>query len=125
MNTKDKQYRVDKSKSMAYNKMVFIETSVFTGQVQGLFDDDSYRRLQLELMLNPRAGDVIQGTGGLRKLRWSASGRGKRGGTRIIYYYQDREATVYMLLAYPKSRKDDLTAQEKKTLTRIVQEMLK
>jgi len=110
---------------MAYIIMVFIETSVFTKQVKDILDDNSYHKLQVEIMLNPRAGNVIRGTGGLRKLRWFAPGSGKQGGTRIIYYYQDKEATVYMLLAYRKNRKEALTAQEKQQLAQLVKEVLK
>ena len=63
--------------------MVFIETSVFTKQVTELLSDDDYVFLQTHLAENPTAGDVIQGTGGLRKMRWAAMGKGKRGGVRV------------------------------------------
>ena len=62
--------------------MVIIETSIFTRRVQALLDDDDYRRLQTVLVLRPDAGDLIPGGGGLRKIRWGAKGRGKRGGLR-------------------------------------------
>jgi mRNA-degrading endonuclease RelE of RelBE toxin-antitoxin system len=67
--------------------MVIIETSIFTRQVQALLDDDEYRRLQTALVIRPDIGDLIPGGGGLRKMRWSAQGRGKRGGVRVIYYW--------------------------------------
>jgi hypothetical protein len=66
--------------------MVIIETSIFTRQVQVLLDDDDYRSLQMTLVLRPEAGGLIPGGGGLRKIRWGAKGRGKRGGVRLIYY---------------------------------------
>ena len=66
--------------------MVFIETSVFTRQVQELLTDEEYRQLQIVLLVHPDVGDLIQGSGGLRKMRWSAKGHGKRGGSRVIYY---------------------------------------
>ena len=66
--------------------MVFIESPIFTRLMQELLTDDSYARLQQFLEANPDAGDVIQGTGGLRKIRWSTEGRGKRGGMRVIYF---------------------------------------
>ena len=64
--------------------MVFIETPVFTRQVQELLSDEAYSAFQWYMALNPEAGDVIQGTRGLRKVRWSATGRGRRGGVRVI-----------------------------------------
>ena len=67
--------------------MVFIETSIFTSDVLELLSDDDYAALQQYLVVQPNAGDVIVGTGGLRKVRWMIQGRGKRGGTRVIYYH--------------------------------------
>lgn len=67
--------------------MVIKETSVFTKQCLKLLDPESYRLLQLRLVSEPSAGDVIKGTGGLRKIRWQGSGRGKRGGVRVVYYW--------------------------------------
>ncbi len=67
--------------------MVFIETPIFTVGVKSLLSDEDYAALQLHLVSQPDAGDVIAGTGGLRKVRWTTAGRGKRGGTRVIYYY--------------------------------------
>ncbi|MGH8190585.1 MAG: hypothetical protein ACREP2_03980 [Rhodanobacteraceae bacterium] len=82
--------------------MIFIETSVFTRQVLGLLTDDEYVDLQSELAANPLAGDVIQGTGGLRKVRVAAKGQGKRGGARVIYYYASGAAQIRLLLIYTK-----------------------
>jgi DNA-binding transcriptional regulator YiaG len=67
--------------------MVFIETPVFTRQVQELLSDEAYSAFQWYLALNPGAGDVIRDTGGLRKVRWSVAGSGKRGGVRVIYFH--------------------------------------
>jgi mRNA-degrading endonuclease RelE of RelBE toxin-antitoxin system len=66
--------------------MVIIETSIFTKQVQKLLSDDDYRELQYALVQRPDMGQIIVGSGGLRKIRWRTHGRGKRGGVRIIYY---------------------------------------
>ena len=82
--------------------------------------DDDYRLLQLELVNNPRIGVIIRGSGGLRKLRWQASGRGKRGGARIIYYYADQRGIILMLFAFAKNERDDLTAGQLKILCESV-----
>lgn len=66
--------------------MVFLETPIFTRQIKALVDDDEYRALQLHLMMNPDAGELIPRSGGLRKIRLGLPGRGKRGGARVIYY---------------------------------------
>ncbi|WP_234393746.1 hypothetical protein [Fangia hongkongensis] len=66
--------------------MIFIETDIFTEDVKALLSDDEYAEFQSYLAENPLIGDVIQQTGGLRKVRWSAKGKGKRGGVRVIYY---------------------------------------
>ena len=86
--------------------MVFIESAVFTRQVGELLSDDANAAFQRHLASRPDAGDLIQGTGGLRKVRWGVGGGGKRGGVR---------AQVRLLLIYRKGVKDDLTAAEKKS----------
>jgi hypothetical protein len=65
---------------------------------------------------NPEAGDLIQETGGVRKVRWSRKGGGKRGGTRVVYFYYHADAPLYLLMVYAKARKDDLTPAEKKSV---------
>jgi len=99
--------------------MVFIETPVFTRQVRELLSDEAYSAFQWYMALNPEAGDVIPGTGGLRKVRWSVAGGGKRGGVRVIYFYVAAQAEVRLLLIYRKGVKDDLTAAEKRILRRL------
>jgi hypothetical protein len=96
--------------------MIFIETSVFTRQVLELLTDEEYADFQSGLAANPLAGDVIEGTGGLRKVRVATKGRGKRGGARVIYYHVSSDAQIRLLLIYAKGRKDDLSADEKRTL---------
>ncbi len=108
---------------MAYTlRMVFIETTVFTRQVLALLPDEDYAELQAELARDPKAGDVIEDTGGLRKMRVAAKGKGKRGGARLIYYFVDAADQCRMLLIYPKGKKDDLTADEKRQLRRVIEE---
>ena len=72
--------------------------------------DDGYRKLQEALNSEPEAGVVIQGTGGVRKLRWAARSRGKRGGYRIIYFVRLEIDTIWMLTLYPKNVRDTIPA---------------
>ena len=103
--------------------MKFVETSIFTKQIQSLFSDESYRELQTSLMIRPDAGAVIKGTGGLRKVRWKLPGAGKRGATRVIYYY-DAPETIYMVFVYKKTDQADLAPEQVKVLKRLVEENL-
>jgi len=103
--------------------MLFIETSVFTKAIKRLLPDDEYRQLQRDLMLRPEAGRLIRGSGGLRKIRGNLPGEGKRGGLRVIYYF-DPPDTIYMLLPYKKTKQEDLTPQQLKTLKNLVKEWL-
>ena len=105
--------------------MVFKETTVFTKQVKQLLDAESYRLLQLKLVADPEAGALVPGTGGLRKIRWQGSGRGKRGGIRAIYYWATKSDVLLMLLAYPKNERDDLSPEQKKVLVALVKEEFK
>jgi len=105
--------------------MRFVETPIFTRTVRALVPDDDYRALQMALVLRPEQGALIRGSAGLRKIRWGSSGRGKRGGMRIIYYWDDDQEAFYMLLAYAKSDQDDLTPSQLRTLSRLVREEFK
>lgn len=102
--------------------MVIIETSIFTRQVQKLLDDETYREFQIALAERPDMGAVMRGSGGLRKVRWAAQGRGKRSGVRVIYYWAVEQEQLLMLLMYPKSERDDLTREQLKILRKIVEE---
>jgi len=105
--------------------MRFVETPIFTMDVVALLDDDEYRSLQLALVLRPEQGAVIPGSGGLRKLRWGAKGKGKRGGCRVIYSWDKMRETFYMLFVYAKNVQDDLTPAQLKLLRRLVGEAFK
>ncbi len=105
--------------------MRFVETPIFTAQIVEALDDLSYRKLQLALLLRPEQGVLIQGSGGLRKLRWAGSGRGKRGGVRVIYFWHPDDEVFYMLYVYPKNEKSDLTPAQVRILRRLVEEQFK
>lgn len=104
-------------------KMEFIETPTFTRLLTTLLTDDEYADLQNVLVANPERGDIIKGGGGIRKLRHALPGRGKSGGIRVIYYWLRNDGQIYMLLIYPKSRKDDLTERETALLREFVKEL--
>jgi mRNA-degrading endonuclease RelE of RelBE toxin-antitoxin system len=96
------------------------ETPIFTRQTEKLFSDEEKRDLIDFLAENPLAGDEIPGTGGVRKVRFAASGRGKRGGARIIYYFLDETMPLYALLAYAKNAQEDMTPDEKRVVAALV-----
>jgi hypothetical protein len=73
------------------------------------------------LAFNPEAGDVIQGTGGIRKVRWAAAGKGKRGGLRVIYYFHSEPMPLFLLMANAKSKKTDLSRAEQRALQKIAE----
>lgn len=102
--------------------MIFIETSVFTKQVKSILSDDDYRQLQLALVLRPDMGKVIPQSGGIRKMRWAASGRGKRGGSRLIYYWATADDQILMLFIYQKNVSDNLSQKQLAILRKIVEE---
>jgi mRNA-degrading endonuclease RelE of RelBE toxin-antitoxin system len=85
--------------------MVFIETSLFTKLLAEHLSDEDYRGLQTYLLQKPDAGDVVQGSGGVRKVRWAPAGKGKSGGVRVIYYWKKSEHEIWMLTLYSKSER--------------------
>jgi hypothetical protein len=101
--------------------MVIIETPIFTRRIQELIPEEEYRLLQLHLVNKPDGGKVVPGSGGLRKLRWSAGGHGKSGGIRVIYYWVVSADTILFLYAYPKSRQDDLTPEQLQQIRKVVE----
>lgn len=100
------------------NAIEFIETSIFTKQIKALATGDELRALQTELIAQPEKGDLIQGTGGLRKIRMATGQQGKSGSARVIYFLATAEM-IYLVLAYAKSEKESLTSAEKAELKRL------
>jgi mRNA-degrading endonuclease RelE of RelBE toxin-antitoxin system len=100
--------------------MVFIETSVFTRLIADYLTEDEYVGLQSFLLQRPEAGAIIRGTGGVRKVRWRISGKGKSGGIRIIYYWYVSADEIWLLTVYSKSEQETIPAQ---ILKQIVDEM--
>ena len=104
--------------------MRFVETHVFTKRVKAALPDEEYRQLQINLLLNPELGPVIPGCGGIRKLRWGDETGGKRGGYRVIYFWDKSLGWFYMLFLYHKGDQKDLTTEQKKVLRQVVKEEL-
>jgi mRNA-degrading endonuclease RelE of RelBE toxin-antitoxin system len=96
------------------------ETPLFTRRLPDLMHDDDYALLQAALIVNPQLGAVIPGMGGIRKMRWSGSDRGKRGGTRVIYFAAIAHDIILMLYIYPKNEQEDLSEAQKMALRRVV-----
>jgi len=101
-----------------------VETPVFTRVIKELLRDEEYRLLQWGLVARPELGSLVPGGSGLRKLRWAGSGAGKRGGLRILYYWDPSASTVYMLYAYSKRDQSDLTRGQVATLAKLIREEL-
>jgi len=103
--------------------MVFVELPLFQKYLS--LSDEELRQLQMFLLSQPDAGDLIQGSGGLRKLRHPLPGRGKRSGARVIYYWYTKKSLCFLLLAYPKNRMENLTDKQVKALSELVLKELK
>lgn len=101
------------------------ETPAFTHEAKALLTEDERNDLVLFLAENPESGDIIEQTGGVRKVRWARQGGGKSGGYRVIYYYYTESIPIFALMIYPKNRKDSLTMREKNGLKKFVGELLK
>lgn len=97
----------------------FVELPLFSRYATDYFDDGELAQLQAYLAANPSAGDVVPATGGVRKLRWSRPGMGKRGGLRILYYLQDTKGRIWLLTVYAKSARENIAATTLNTLREI------
>ena len=107
-------------------KALFVELPAFSRYREDYLDDERFRELQKSMLKNPEAGDVIEGTGGLRKLRHGdpRRGKGKRGGLRVIYYWWDGARQFWLFTLYDKDEMDNLSSDEKKALKRMLKDEL-
>jgi hypothetical protein len=103
----------------------FRETSLFTKRVLELLTDEEYNKLQWRLIEFPEAGDVIKGSGGIRKIRQSAKGKGTRGGSRVVYYFANDKQEIFMLDIYAKNEREDLSIRQMHELKNLVEEWTK
>jgi hypothetical protein len=120
--TERKDYVIDLCASLVYNVcMIFVETKVFTRRILDAMSDDEYASLQNHLADHPDAGAMIPGAGGVRKIRWAGSGHGKRGGARLIYYWNFCDK-ILMLYVYLKNERENLTEEQKRLMKQIAEE---
>jgi hypothetical protein len=99
------------------------ETATFSAQAQALLTIDEYEQAITEMASNPLKGDIIPGTGGVRKLRVAAGGKGKRGGARVIYFHFDEMHPIHAIAIFAKNEKADLTAKERIELKKLTESL--
>lgn len=100
--------------------MTVVETARFLKDVKAMMSDSERGDLVAFVAANPEAGEIVPETGGVRKVRWALAGRGKRGGARVIYYYHSERLPVFLLAAYGKNEKANLTRGERNTMKRLI-----
>jgi mRNA-degrading endonuclease RelE of RelBE toxin-antitoxin system len=100
--------------------IAIVELSSFSKKAAKILDKEELDALHAYLLQHPDKGDVIPSTGGVRKLRWAASGRGKRGGARVIYFYHVVGTTIYLMACYTKNEQDNIRPEVKKQMTNFV-----
>lgn len=100
---------------------LFVESQIFTRLIGKYLDDDEYALLQRHLVIHPEAGPIVRGSGGVRKLRWSVSNKGKSGGVRVIYYIRDGDS-FWMLTVYSKGELDTIPGQMLKKIKEAMED---
>ena len=101
--------------------MIFIETSKFTKLLSEYLSDDEYRMLQWHLQEKPDSGDIVRGSGGVRKVRWAPEGKGKSGGVRVIYYWKKSDYEIWMLTIYSKSEQATIPSHILKKISEAIE----
>jgi len=108
--------------ALPYGSLIaFVEAPAFTRILADYLDDDAYTALQWALVLHPETGSVVPGSGGVRKMRWAGSGRGKRGGFRVIYYYRKHAGEIWMLAIYAKAKQQNAPAHILKAMKEAIE----
>lgn len=109
---------------MAFACMIFVELNAFVAFRERVWSGEEFDELQEFLALAPAAGALRPGSGGLRKVRWLAQQRGKRGGARVIYYWDAGTDCIYLLYGYTNSNRDDLTRRQLKTFRNLLRDLM-
>jgi hypothetical protein len=102
-----------------------VETPTFVRQAEKIWDDEEREAFVDHIARNPLAGDIIPGTGGVRKIRWSRKGTGKRGGARVIYFHHRLDMPLYLLMVYAKASREDMSPDEKQAATALTDALKK
>ncbi len=110
---------------MSTRPVTVVETAEFQRQASTVFSAEEVKDLITHLAYHPTAGSVMRGTGGVRKLRWAASGRGKRGGARVIYFYHNDTLPVFLFSTFAKADRSDLSQAQRNQLKGIVSKIVK
>ena len=108
---------------MLKRPVTVVEVEPFPTRARDVWSEDGRLEFIDFIARHPTAGDLVPGAGGVRKVRWSRTGMGKRGGVRVIYYYCDDAVPVFLLTVYTKGKKDDLTPQERTAIGRQAKEL--
>ena len=108
-------------KAVYLYSMIFIETSKFTKLLSDYLSDDEYRMLQWHLQEKPDSGDIVRGSGGVRKVRWAPEGKGKSGGVRVIYYWKKSDHEMWMLTIYSKSEQASIPGHILKKIAEAIE----
>jgi len=108
-----------------YSPVTVAETGSSQRKAGQLLSENGKDELVAYLSMNPNAGVPLQRTGGIRKLRWARSGRGKSGGVRVIYYFHSHKMPLYLLTIFGKNEKTNISTEEKNILSRMVRELVK
>jgi hypothetical protein len=95
------------------------ETSEFARRAKKLLSEEEKSKLIFFLAARPKTGAIMEGAGGIRKIRWAKEGKGKSGGVRIIYFFHNEEMPLYLLTLYGKNEKDNLSEGERKALAKL------
>lgn len=101
-----------------------VELPEFVKRASGLLKDEEKTSIINYLSLHPQAGDIMQGTGGIRKLRWSAQGKGKSGGIRVVYYYHNGSVPLFLLTVFGKGEKANISKSERNELSKLTSLLL-
>ncbi len=104
--------------------LTVVETPAFLSAARKLLSDDERTLLVGYLAAEPMAGDLVQGTGGVRKLRWALDGRGKSGGARVIYFYHDKGMPLFLLTAYAKNVRANISPAERNAMKALTMQLV-
>lgn len=106
-------------------KVTIAETHEYSGKAKQLLNTDEQRNIIDYLAEHPKAGELMEGTGGIRKLRWARPGMGKRGGVRVVYYFHNENMPLYLLTMFGKSEKDNLSKAQRNELAKLTKLLVK